>query len=55
MRSAHCIKCNKEYKIQEFRASVLQDKILICNCGGKVKPDIIFFGEKLPPNFFFSL
>ena len=32
--------------------SIETETILKCECGGLVKPDIIFFGENLPLDFF---
>jgi len=44
---AHCIRCSKEYdfiKILKNSQNVPECTI----CGGLVKPNIVFFGEKLP-------
>lgn len=53
MRNARCYQCKKEYEIEMFRKYVEDDKILYCDScqGGIVKPDIVFFGEKLSESF----
>lgn len=56
-RTAHCTLCNKEHDVEKFNSAVRQDEILVCNinkCEGYVKPDIVFFGEALPGNFFMN-
>ena len=55
MRTAHCINCKKSHKIEEFRKCVENETILKCSCEGLVKPDIVFFGENLPMEFFDSI
>lgn len=54
MRSAHCIECCKKHSMEEFFKYVNEEKVFYCDCEkkGVVKPDIIFFGEKLPNSFF---
>jgi len=50
---AHCIKCGKEYTPKFVRDKVFANEIATCeSCGSYVKPDIVFFGEKLPVEFF---
>ncbi|MBP1590928.1 MAG: NAD-dependent protein deacylase [Oscillospiraceae bacterium] len=45
MKSNHCIRCRKSYDISEIRATTGVPHCKIC--GGLIKPDVIFFGEKL--------
>lgn len=55
MRSCHCIRCNKEHDPKKMMESIENHTIYKCqikNCNGLIKPDIIFFGEKLPADFF---
>ena len=33
----------------------MEGKISYCQCGGVIKPDIVFFGENLPQEFFTSI
>jgi len=50
--SAHCVSCGKEYTPEFVRKKVFSDELAVCECGACVKPDIVFFGEKLPDAFF---
>jgi NAD-dependent SIR2 family protein deacetylase len=52
---AHCIDCRKEFSQDWIKNEILAGKVARCECGGLVKPDIIFFGENLPAKFFDSL
>lgn len=63
--TSHCIKssCRKEYSYEWLKSKILSneegsdtDSINVpkCDvCGSTVKPDIVFFGERLPDRFFF--
>ena len=55
MRSAHCSeqKCKAEADMKLFTKHIKKEEVLYCKtCGtGIVKPDIVFFGEKLPKQF----
>ncbi|KAJ3261153.1 NAD-dependent protein deacetylase sirtuin-2 [Boothiomyces macroporosus] len=44
--------CGKRYTIEEFKKQVFQRKNPTCECEGLIKPDIVFFGEQLPNNFY---
>ncbi|KAH7161251.1 Sir2 family protein [Dactylonectria macrodidyma] len=49
-----CIECKTEYPDDEIREHVLKGEVPRCgekDCGGLVKPDIVFFGEPLPKTF----
>ncbi|MHA1377927.1 MAG: NAD-dependent protein deacylase [Candidatus Helarchaeota archaeon] len=53
-KTATCMKCNKKYKFEQLMQMVLQDGKFppTCDrvpCGGTIKPDVVFFGEMLPP------
>lgn len=42
----YCLKCNKEYKYDEIKNKMKENTIAECDeCGGIIKPDIVFFGE----------
>ncbi|TYB31299.1 MAG: hypothetical protein FXF47_04635 [Candidatus Mcinerneyibacterium aminivorans] len=41
----HCLKCNREYNFQWMKINLIEKEKLICECGGIVKPDVVFFGE----------
>ncbi|EKM49560.1 uncharacterized protein PHACADRAFT_131245 [Phanerochaete carnosa HHB-10118-sp] len=48
----HCIECGSWYDGHKLRDQILAGEIAYCNeCGGLIKPDIVFFGESLPPRF----
>ncbi|THH11147.1 hypothetical protein EW145_g847 [Phellinidium pouzarii] len=50
----HCIKCRAPYPHDKIKAKIEEQEIPVCEkpgCGGYVKPDIVFFGEDLPPAF----
>lgn len=54
--SAHCTKCYKEYSCEEIRKKIFNNEVVKCpECGSYIKPDITFFGEKLPQRFFNQL
>lgn len=42
----HCCLCNKEYSLEEVKNQKTND--MICECGGLIKPDIVFYEEELP-------
>jgi NAD-dependent deacetylase len=42
----YCIKCKKFYNEIELS----QKSVLICECGGLIRPDVVWFGEMLPYN-----
>lgn len=41
----YCIKCKKRYDYVDFNDD---DKISKCECGGLIRPDVVWFGEMLP-------
>lgn len=53
--TSHCLDCRKEFSIDWMKEQIFSDTVPTCTeCNGIVKPDIIFFGESLPSNFFSS-
>ncbi|KAF8488633.1 Sir2 family histone deacetylase Hst2 [Russula emetica] len=51
-----CIECKRPFSDAEMKVFVEEERIPRCKtCKGLVKPDIVFFGESLPPNFFGSI
>lgn len=40
----YCIKCKKFYDLDD----VFPDKAIKCECGGLIRPDVVWFGEMLP-------
>ena len=43
----HCLKCRKTFGYDEIAPIVMRDEVPHCDCGGVIKPDIIFYGESL--------
>ncbi|XP_065294808.1 NAD-dependent protein deacetylase sirtuin-2 isoform X3 [Dermacentor albipictus] len=51
--SSHCLSCNHEYSLDWLREQIAAEPVPLClDCGCPVKPDIVFFGERLPDRFF---
>ncbi len=49
--TGHCMKCRKEHDHASFETDIREDRIPVCGCGGVIKPDVVFFGERLPEAF----
>ena len=45
-RRLSCTKCGRQFKAEELQLESLPPK---CQCGGILKPDVVFFGELIPP------
>lgn len=44
----HCLKCRNTYSYAQIAPQVLADQIPHCSqCGGLIKPDVVFYGENL--------
>lgn len=42
-----CVKCHKEYDANKmFNQLQKQEKVLKCECGGNIKPTVLYYGEK---------
>ncbi|KAE8145389.1 DHS-like NAD/FAD-binding domain-containing protein [Aspergillus avenaceus] len=49
----HCIDCKAEYPEKLMKQAIDKGEVPQClQCNGLVKPDIVFFGESLPGDFF---
>ncbi|PYI00828.1 SIR2 family histone deacetylase [Aspergillus sclerotiicarbonarius CBS 121057] len=49
----HCIDCKAEYPDDLMKEAISKGEVPYCaQCKGLVKPDIVFFGESLPSDFF---
>lgn len=44
----HCVDCNREYSASDIFGGV---GVPTCECGGIIKPDVVLYGEMLPPAF----
>ena len=56
--TSHCVECSKSHELEWIKEKVFAEEIPKCtdeNCGGLVKPDIVFFGEALPEAFFVGM
>lgn len=53
--SQHCIDCKAEYPEKKMKDAINNGTVAYCEqCNGIVKPDIVFFGESLPEDFFLN-
>lgn len=50
--TAHCLSCEKAYTIEDIKDSLMAGQVPYCECTGIIKPDIVFFGEQLPMEFY---
>lgn len=51
--TSHCLSCNREYSLDWLRERIAAEPVPLClDCNSPVKPDIVFFGERLPSRFF---
>jgi len=48
IKNSHCLNCGKYYDYKVMREKIFSEEIPTCDCGGIIKPDIVFFGESLP-------
>lgn len=54
--TATCTVCRREYPGEDLRLDIMEGTVPHCSqCKGVIKPDIVFFGEQLPQNFFLYL
>lgn len=44
----HCVKCNKEYKLDD----ILGKDVPTCTCGELIKPDVVLYGEALYDDYY---
>lgn len=47
-RKVSCLSCDKNYTIDEVYLMTNQNIPPSCNCGGRLKPNTVLFGEPLP-------
>ncbi len=50
--TGHCRKCGKAFEYSSYEDALTRGEVAYCECGGVIKPDIVFFGESLPPEFY---
>ena len=46
-KKAFCMRCNKGFVISEIDKLKGKNIVPKCDCGGVIKPDVVFFGESL--------
>ncbi|MEN3183438.1 MAG: Sir2 family NAD-dependent protein deacetylase [Atribacterota bacterium] len=52
LRSGHCILCHASFPMDTLEEKVAQGEIPPrCLCGGMIRPDVVLFGDMLPPCF----
>ena len=42
---SYCLDCRKEFSFEQMKAKIASEDVPHCECGGVIKPDIVFFGE----------
>jgi NAD-dependent deacetylase len=48
--TSSCLDCRATFELEEARARLVADgKMPRCDCGRPLKPDVVLFGELLPP------
>jgi len=45
-RQLQCLDCKKIYPVSP---EIIEETPPLCSCGGILRPDVVFFGESLPP------
>jgi NAD-dependent deacetylase len=50
IQTSSCMRCKRKMEMEEFLKRVIEQQKIppICDCGGIIKPDVVFFGEALP-------
>ncbi len=44
---SYCLDCDKLYPFEKMRVKIKAEGVPHCECGGVIKPDIVFFGENV--------
>jgi len=47
-RTSHCLSCGRAYNLEETGRRLEGHPWPACDCGGAIKPDVVFYGEQLP-------
>jgi NAD-dependent deacetylase len=45
--NSFCLDCNQKFSFEEMKEKIQNVNIPLCECGGVIKPDIVFFGENV--------
>ncbi len=43
--TSHCLDCDQSFKLGDLQEMLGEMAVPLCECGGLVKPDVVFFGE----------
>ena len=43
--TSHCLECNSEFDLEYMEKAVQDAAVPHCDCGGVIKPDVVFYGE----------
>ena len=56
-QTATCLICKKPYTLEDIKETILAGKVPSCTCSPNsiIKPDVVFFKETLPREFFSSI
>ena len=47
-KESYCLQCGRKYSFDEIKSKIFREKVPRCDeCGGLIKPDIVFFGEQV--------
>ena len=49
--TASCLDCKRQMPGKDIEEQIFSQTVPYCECGGIIKPDIVFFGESLPKTF----
>ena len=47
-RSSHCLSCGQAFSMAQTEQRLENRSYPSCDCGGVIKPDVVFYGENLP-------
>ena len=50
----YCMKCRKQFTGEQIMTLLEKEDVARCECGGVIKPDVVFFGEPLPEDALFK-
>lgn len=42
-----CLNCSAEFPYEEMKERIFNEDVPYCDCGGLIKPDVVFFGENV--------
>lgn len=46
-----CMGCGRRYPLEELARRARDEGVARCDCGELIKPDVVLFGERMPPEF----